>query len=97
MFACSFGNYELHDLLMLDDGSVGVLIAVAKDSCKVLTNKVSTYIDLIADLFMGLLLCVRPPDREQWLISYVPFSHHMKSKLEDMVHHEASMASRFMA
>ena len=39
--ACSFGNYELHDLLMLDDGSVGVLIAVAKDSCKVLTNKVS--------------------------------------------------------
>lgn len=26
---------------MLDDGSVGVLIAVAKDSCKVLTNKVS--------------------------------------------------------
>ncbi len=25
---------------MLDDGSVGVLIAVAKDSCKVLTNKV---------------------------------------------------------
>ena len=39
---CSFGKYELHDLLMLDDGSVGVLIAVAKDSCKVLTNKVST-------------------------------------------------------
>ena len=37
---CSFGKYELHDLLMLDDGSVGVLIAVAKDSCKVLTNKV---------------------------------------------------------
>ena len=26
---------------MLDDGSVGVLIAVAKDACKVLTNKVS--------------------------------------------------------
>ena len=37
---CSFGKYELHDLLMLDDGSVGVLIAVAKDFCKVLTNKV---------------------------------------------------------
>ena len=42
---CSFGKYELHDLLMLDDGSVGVLIAVAKDSCKVLTNKVCAQID----------------------------------------------------
>jgi len=93
--ACSFGNYELHDLLMLDDGSVGVLIAVAKDSCKVLTNKASTHAALTATLVMDLHLCLRPPDREQWLILPMPFSHHMKTKVEDMVHHEALMTLWF--
>ncbi len=40
---------------MLDDGSVGVLIAVAKDSCKVLTNKVS-----IPPHSRGCYPCQRP-------------------------------------
>ncbi|BDA45194.1 Transcription elongation factor SPT5 [Coccomyxa sp. Obi] len=35
----TFGAYELHDLVVLDQTTVGVIISVAKDSCKVLTNK----------------------------------------------------------
>ena len=39
MCAARFGAYELHDLLALKQGGVGVLVSVAKDSCKVLLNK----------------------------------------------------------
>ena len=34
-----FGTYELHDLLALKAGGCGVLVSIAKDSCKVLLNK----------------------------------------------------------
>jgi hypothetical protein len=35
-----FGAFELHDLLALKAGGCGVLVSIAKDSCKVLLNKV---------------------------------------------------------
>ena len=39
--ACRLGAYELHDLVVLDQNVVGVIISIAKDSCKVLTNRAS--------------------------------------------------------
>jgi len=34
-----FGPYELHDLVVLDQATVGVIVEISKDSCKVLTNQ----------------------------------------------------------
>lgn len=35
-----FGQYELHDLVVLDQQTTGVIIGVEKDSCQVLTSEV---------------------------------------------------------
>ena len=37
---CRFGKYELHDLVVLDQQTTGVIISVSKDTCKVLTTEV---------------------------------------------------------
>lgn len=57
MPACRFGTYELHDLVVLDSNTVGVIISIAKDSCKVLTNKVRArpHIASIKINFLGIL------------------------------------------
>lgn len=34
-----FGPYELHDLVVLDQATVGVIVEISKDACKVLTNQ----------------------------------------------------------
>ena len=34
-----FGPYDLHDLVVLDQATVGVLVEISKDACKVLTNQ----------------------------------------------------------
>lgn len=41
---CRFGKYELHDLVVLDQQTTGVIVTVEKDSCKVLTSDVSVFI-----------------------------------------------------
>ena len=35
-----FGEYSLHDLVILDQQTMGVIIAIHANSCKVLTNQV---------------------------------------------------------
>ena len=32
---CRFGAYELHDLVVLDHHTVGVIVEIAKEACKV--------------------------------------------------------------
>ena len=34
-----FGEYELHDLAVLDHSTTGMIIAIDKDTCRVLTNQ----------------------------------------------------------
>lgn len=36
---CRIGDYDLFDLVVLDSQTVGVIIGVDKDSCKILTNQ----------------------------------------------------------
>ena len=36
---CRLGEYSLHDLVVLDQQTVGVIISIGSDSCQVLTNK----------------------------------------------------------
>lgn len=36
------GDYDLHDLVVLDHQTVGVIVHVEKDSCRVLTNHVGS-------------------------------------------------------
>ncbi|KAK9811747.1 hypothetical protein WJX72_009461 [[Myrmecia] bisecta] len=35
----TFGQYELHDLVVLDQQTAGIIVAVDKDTCRVLTNQ----------------------------------------------------------
>jgi len=37
---CRFGKYELHDLVVLDQQTTGIIVGVEKDSCRVLTTEV---------------------------------------------------------
>lgn len=37
---CRFGKYELHDLVVLDQQTTGIIISVEKDTCRVLTTEV---------------------------------------------------------
>ena len=39
MCICSFGPYELHDLVVLDQSTVGVIVEISKEACKVLSNQ----------------------------------------------------------
>lgn len=46
LVADTFGPYELHELVILEESQVsGVIIEVAKDWCKILTNKVRALMD----------------------------------------------------
>ena len=40
MLGSRFGEYELFDLVVLDQQTVGVVVAIDKDTCRVLTNQV---------------------------------------------------------
>lgn len=39
MFVCRFGDYDLHDLIELDQQTVGVMIQADAETCQVLTNR----------------------------------------------------------
>ena len=36
---CRFGDYDLHDLIELDQQTVGVMIQADAETCQVLTNR----------------------------------------------------------
>lgn len=38
--ACRLGGYEMHDLVVLDNTTVGVIVNVEQDALRVLTNQV---------------------------------------------------------
>ena len=37
---CRFGKYELHDLVVLDQQTTGIIVSVEKETCRVLTTEV---------------------------------------------------------
>ena len=41
LMGCRFGKYELHDLVVLDQQTTGIIIGVDKESCRVLTTEVT--------------------------------------------------------
>ena len=36
---CSFGHFSLHDLVILDQQTGGVIISISANTCRVLTNQ----------------------------------------------------------
>jgi hypothetical protein len=40
MHGCRFEGYDLHELVVLDQHTVGIIVSVTANSCKILTNKV---------------------------------------------------------
>ena len=36
---CRFGDYDLHDLVELDQQTAGVMIAADAETCQILTNR----------------------------------------------------------
>lgn len=52
---CRFGEYELHDLVELDQQTAGVLVQADAETCQVLTNRNAVSHPLPSWLFVPLL------------------------------------------
>ena len=55
---CRLGGYEMHDLIVLDNTTVGVMVNVEQDALRVLTNQASCSAWLACCRFGGCVALV---------------------------------------